>query len=96
MTKFVLDRRLMQMVPEVNRTRPTVAEVYRKVKRVNFNIIRSENITDDEINSLITKVMKGIRNTMYLFPDNVGHKRLRPIFETINQAIPFGSEHWPQ
>lgn len=93
MTKFVLNRRTMQMEPE-QQHRPSQQEVFRKVKRINNREISAHNVTDAEINELITKVLKGIRNVMYLLPGHEQHKRLIEIFHTINREIPFGSDQW--
>ena len=91
MTKFVLNHRTMQMEPE-RVMRPTQQEVFRKVKRINTREIANHLVTDVEINDLITKVLRGIRNSHYLFPEREQYNRLIEIFNTINREIPFGSE----
>lgn len=74
---FKYNHRIGQM-EKVQTEHLTADEIFDRVKRGRRDLIRAYDITDDELKTLIRKILGGTRNTMYLAPGK-DYQRLRDI-----------------
>jgi glutathione synthase/RimK-type ligase-like ATP-grasp enzyme len=87
MTKFAFNPRTCQVeavVPE----RPNANQVFKQVKsRMGRELERIE-MSDTELRDLVTKMMAGTRNIMYLGRDYEERRRIDVIVRAINNFYP--------
>lgn len=81
MIKFGTQWQLNPRTGQVERARTqakSADQIFREVKARRHDLIRAHNITDDELKAIITKVMSGTRNVLYL-AKGADMRRLRDI-----------------
>lgn len=87
MTKFAYNPRT-GLVEAVKEVRPNANQVFNHVKRQMARDIARIEMTDTELRNLVTKIMAGTRNIMYLASDFDERRRIDPIVRAINNYYP--------
>ena len=87
MTKFAYNPRTGQIEPQ-KEARPTANQVFAHVKRKMARDLTAIEMSDTELRALVTKIMAGTRNIMYLGKDFEQRRRIDPIVRAINHFYP--------
>jgi hypothetical protein len=77
MPRFVIDCRKGQVVLQ-QPPKLTNEQIVKRVKEVHYRLVAAHKITDEELKTLVQKIMTGTRNLHYLTtPEN--HRRLTDV-----------------